>query len=409
MLSRYVTRQIILSVCILSVSGLLVAILLMLDKTPEKRSEPSSLPLVRFQSLQQESVTVKLQSQGIVRPVIETTLVAEVAGIVTEVSDLFFKGVPFKKGDVLVRLDDSDYQVARYKAAAELAASQARLAEEQARAYAEERNWVASGKSLSKAPDLLLRKPFIAEMKAQVEAARAQLQKTRRDIEKTVIQAPYDGMVRDRGVSLGRFVTVGTSLGSVFSTSRLEVRVPVKPSELLLMDSSSSEENYYRSSARVIQRLGSQSFEWQGQVMRVEGVVDDRSHMHYAVISVDNPYDVASTEIPPLKEGTFVEIVITGKTISNVYRLPRSALFGSGQVMILDHGHHLWVRGVNVVYSTEDSVFITATPSLQEGERVCITPPDNPVDGMPVSVVPESPGLPKAAADKNTSAQGTEL
>ena len=81
-----------------------------------------------------------------VKPAIETLLVAEVSGVVKWVSPVFVSGAVFKKGEVLARIDDSDYKVVLSQAEATLAASKARLAEELARSEAEEKNWLRSGK-----------------------------------------------------------------------------------------------------------------------------------------------------------------------------------------------------------------------------------------------------------------------
>ncbi len=231
-MNKLAIRQTVVSLIILSVSVLAAYGLSNMSNPPEKEQEKSAIPLVRSMVLAGESVRFTIRSQGIVRPSVETSLVAEVSGVVKEVSPVFASGGIFSKGDLLARIDDSDYRVALRQAEANLAASEAKESEERARSEAEKQSWLRSGKKLKDAPPLLIREPYLAEARAKVKASKAQLEKALRDLERTIIRAPYDGIVRERKINLGQFVSNGAQTGSVYSSDFAEVRLPIKSSDL---------------------------------------------------------------------------------------------------------------------------------------------------------------------------------
>ncbi|WP_051785689.1 efflux RND transporter periplasmic adaptor subunit [Endozoicomonas numazuensis] len=397
-------RQTVVSLAILAVCGGIAYGLSQWSKPPKKEQELAVDHLVEFQVMTPESLSFSVESQGVVRPSIETSLVAEVAGVVTEVSPLFVSGGVFNKGDVLARIDASDYRVAVRQAEATLAASQARLKEESAKSQAESKSWTRSGRSLADAPDLLLRKPFVEEASANVKAASAQLEKARRDLERTQIRAPYDGMVRDRSINLGQFVSMGTQAGSIFAIADAEVRLSLKPSDLTFINLPSAGDVVDEPIAvELSQSMGNRTLMWEASLDRVEGVVDEQSRMHYVVARVDDPYGLTSDDDRfPLKAGSFVYARILGSELEGLFNLPRSAVYSDGKVLVIDEDSSLSFRQIIPVYADADSVYFSQ--GLAEGDRVAVTPLANPVEGMRVRL--NEPGSSVAGLDTPTDREG---
>ncbi|WP_263078409.1 efflux RND transporter periplasmic adaptor subunit [Endozoicomonas sp. Mp262] len=387
MANGLVVRQITVSLSILLLSAGLFFGLSQLKGSPEKEESPLVAPFVEVRQLSPESVNLVINSQGVVHPAIETRLVTEASGVVKAVSPVFVSGAVFNKGDVLATIDDSDYQVALRQAEAGLAASKAKLAEEVARSEAEKKNWQRSGRNLADAPELLLRKPYVAEARANVKAASAQLAKARRDLEKTVIKAPYEGMVRERSINIGQYVSPGTEAGTLFSVDYSEVRLPIKPTDLEFVDLPAIDRHPFNNvKVTLEQRLGQRTLSWDARVARAEGIVDERSRMHYLVVRVDDPYGLKTPREMPLKAGSFIYARLQGRTMDNLFRLPRSALYGSGQVMVLNRQQNsrftLHFRDITIIYATESDVFVRG--NLRAGEWVSLTALSNPVEGMQV-------------------------
>ncbi|MDB4745242.1 efflux transporter periplasmic adaptor subunit, partial [bacterium] len=92
-------------------------------KRPPIEAETTVLALTDFR--------VTLNSQGVVRPHNETSLTSRVSGRIIEISPVFESGSFFKKDDILVELDSSDFLAAVSGAEARLARAEASLAQEE--------------------------------------------------------------------------------------------------------------------------------------------------------------------------------------------------------------------------------------------------------------------------------------
>ena len=386
MASRKVLRQVTVSFIVLVVCGGIGVGLSRLSNPPEKKKIPVTIPLIESQVLEPESVRFSINSQGVVRPAIETILVAQVSGQVKQVSPVFVSGGVFSEGEVLANIDDSDYRVALHQAEASLAASKARLAEEQARSDAETQSWLRSGRKLTDAPALLLRHPYVAEATAGVEAASAQVEKARRDLERTIIKAPYDGMVRERAINMGQYLSPGAVIGSVFATRYSEIRLPIKPTDLAFIALPPAGRDIAADiQVQLSQVQGQNRITWQAQLTRVEGVVDERSRMHYIVATVNDPYGFDSlSDKEPLKAGSFVTAHFPGTEMEGLFRIPRSAVYGDGRVLVVDGSNSLRYRSIKTVYADNESVYVAE--GLHAGEVLSLTPLTNPVEGTRVQL-----------------------
>ena len=67
--------------------------------------------------------------------------------------------------------------------------------------------------------------------------------------------------------------------------------------------------------------------------------------------------------------------------------LPRAALRGDSQVLVVDAEGRPRFRDVEILRELRDEVVIRA--GLSNGERVCISPLETVVDGMQIRVAPD--------------------
>ena len=214
----------ILPLLLIIVSVVLVIALVVFQKSQSAERKPDVSKAVLVDTIEAEIVSLNftVNSQGTVRPRTETTVVAEVSGKIVSVAPEFVAGGFFHQGEMLLQIDPSDYQTGLKRAEAALASRKAKLADETARSEQALKDWVNMGKS-GQPSDLGLRKPQLADAQANVSAAEADVQKARRDLERTRITVPYDGLVRQKAVDIGQYVTPGTRLGVTFAVDTAEV------------------------------------------------------------------------------------------------------------------------------------------------------------------------------------------
>jgi RND family efflux transporter MFP subunit len=361
-----------------------------IESRPEAEIRPPSETPVAIDAtrIRPSAFDVRIRTEGTVRPRTESTLIPQVAGTVTRVSASFRDGGFFDAGDVLLNLDDRDYELALASAEAQVAQAQSALEQELALAKVVEDDWKQLGKP---APALGLRKPQIAAARADLLSAQAQLERARIDLERTRIRAPYDGRVLEQNADVGQFVTVGADLGRIYATDYVEIRLPLSNRQLEFVDLP----EHFRDDAGAIAvprdgpavvltaRFGQTAHQWQGRVVRAEGAIDTSSRQLYVVAQVDDPYARGPGDRPPLRIGQFVEADIAGLRLEDVVVLPAAALREGGEVLVVDDASRLQRRPVNVVWADGEQVVIDA--GLAPGELVATTPMSVAANGTLVS------------------------
>lgn len=383
--------KIIAPIAILAVT-ITTAILIARSGEEPAREEPvQAALLVDVVAPEIKRGAFSIRAQGSVSPRIETSLVSEVSGKVVWMSDDFVAGGVFAAGQVLARIDPSDYETALLAAEAELAAAQATLSDEQARSDAAREDFRRLYGDSRKPTDLLLRLPQVARARAAVQAQEAAVERARRNLDRTRITLPFNGMIRSRGANLGQYVTTGTNLGSAFSTDRAEVRIPVSENDLAFLDIPVTESG--SNIDRPVTLVGSvagQPARWEARLVRSEGVVDSNTRLTYLVIEISDPYSLEpDSSQPALPMGTFVEAEIPGRDASGLVLLPAEALHGGNKVYLADEDDQLEIRQVEIVRATPREVYVDGP--LDAEDRVITTAIPAPIPGLKLNVR-EAPG-----------------
>jgi len=358
------------------------------SKSAERKPDTEKAVLVETIDAEVVSLNFTVNSQGTVRPRTETTLVSEVSGKIVSVAPEFVAGGFFRAGQQLLQIDPSDYETALKRAEAALASRVARLADETARSEQALRDWKNMGKQ-GQPSDLVLRKPQVADAKANVSAAEADVQKARRDLERTSISLPYDGLVKQKAVDIGQYVTLGTRLGVTFAIDTAEVRLPLTHDDLNYLDLPSETEVRNNDKPFPPVTLSAQNgdgvSQWQARIIRTEGVVDETSRVIYAVAQVVDPYGVlGQSHQQELKIGTFVNAEIQGLPADNVVVLPRYVLRADNTVLTANADNELEILPVTVLRAEPKKVYLSG--GIEGGTRVVITTLDAPVPGTKLAI-----------------------
>lgn len=376
----------VLPVVVLAIGGLIAFAMVKHRRvvTPEARGEV--LPVVHAISIPAREHRYGVASQGSVLPRTDIQLVAEVSGRVVAVSPSFAAGGFFEAGEVLVEIDPRDYELAVTRARAGLAEAEVRLQREEAEAEVARREWQTLGAGEPGA--LVLRAPQLAEARAGVDSARANLRLAERDLERCGIRAPFAGRVWSKKADAGQFLARGEPVGRVYAVDYAEVRLPLPLDETGYLDLPLEFRGESRAEGPKVTlkaRLGGQTHEWEGRIVRTEGEIDARSRMLTAVARIDNPYARGPTRRPPLAVGLFVEAEIEGRYAGRVVLAPRAALRGDQRLMVVDAERRLRFRPVEILRFEWDRVVIGG--GLRDGDLICVSPLEAPVEGMKVRLL----------------------
>jgi membrane fusion protein (multidrug efflux system) len=153
---------------------------------------------------------------GSIQPERKADLRAEVSAVVLQV--LKENGDPVKRGDVLVKLDETSIRDSLLSAQEALRASTQALDQSQ-RALERMKTLRASGMTSAQALDDAEVRRNTAQ--SEVSAARARLASAQQQVGRTVVRAPFDGIVSDRKVSNGDTAAIGKELLKVIDPASM--------------------------------------------------------------------------------------------------------------------------------------------------------------------------------------------
>ncbi|NQZ82944.1 MAG: efflux RND transporter periplasmic adaptor subunit [Colwellia sp.] len=390
-------RYVLLPIAIIFLALVVVSILGALAPKPAKKPPEIKAPLVEVMKLVREDVTFTIASQGNIVPRTQTILISEVSGAVTYISEKFNVGGFFKKGEVLLNIDDITYRVAVLQAQARLDAAQAGLIEEQARAAQKEDEWLLTGRALAEAPILALRIPQLQQAKADVKAAQANLQEAEIKLKRTIIIAPYDAILKSKSVDIGQYVSMGSVLASTFAVDFAEVRLPIKQKDVLFLNLPKvNQSQNTQSPVNISYQLGNEIFSIASKLVRYEGEVDSASRVHYVVAQIDDPYQIKSNQInsnqrstnnaPALRVGMYVNAKISGKVLTDIVAIPRGAVYGAKTIRLANEGH-LFLQEISILRS--DANYVYTRDVIAQGMRLILTKLESSVDGMTLRIAAE--------------------
>ncbi|MFC5550565.1 efflux RND transporter periplasmic adaptor subunit [Massilia aerilata] len=244
---------------------------------------------------------------GSIQPERKADLRAEVSAVVLQV--LKENGEPVKRGDVLVKLDETSIRDSLMSAEASVRAADQAF-EQSTRALDRLKTLRASGMTSAQALDDAEVRRNTAQ--SEVSAARSRLAAARQQVGRTVVRAPFDGIVSDRKVSAGDTAAIGKELLKVIdpTSMRYEGRVSA--------DKISTVKVGQRVSYR-INGYGDRQFT--GVVKRIDPAANEVTRQVEVLVGL--------TGEQPRVSGLYAEGRIDAET-SSVLMVPESALVKSG-------------------------------------------------------------------------------
>jgi len=373
-------KQIIIPIAILAIGIATFVGFSSMKKPPEEKAEVDNTPIVAVESISVMPMTLEVSSYGVVEPKYETTIVAQVSGEVVELSEKFVRGGLVKKGQLLARIDPNDYHAALIDAQANMASARAALETEVAQGKVAEKEWQQI--TDTSPTELSLRKPQLAQELANVKSAQAAILRAERNLQRTEIRAPYDAMINSRTIGLGSFVGVGSEIGMLLGTAIAEVRLPVADNQLqYLIDQG------LKSTVNLSGTFAGEELQWQAEIVRSEGVVDDNSRMTYLVAEIQDPYYLNHSNKEhdlPLRFGSYVKAKILGINIEQASTVPQYLVIND-QVALLDSESKLHYAAVNIIRQEGGNVVINK--GLIDGDKLIVSSLDYPVEGMKLALI----------------------
>ena len=419
------TRNRLISLAIIGGAIVIAAFLIFLRPSPEERPPDQRAPLVQTVPVDIRTGRLTVEGSGTVQAREELVLAAEIPGKLVYVSPNLIEGRAVSRGEVLFRIDPSDYRnqvataradVAQQGVAVLEAEEEAALAE---REYArfqerEERRaanpfagvdaddfaaqilppaWLADAaqSETAEAPregapnSLTLRLPQLQAAQAALQRARAQLGDAQLALGRTTVRAPFAGLVRSENASRGSYVSPGQSLAEIVASGTFDVVVPLTQREAALVPGL-WDRTGERIEASVFAEYGGQRYRWQAYVDRADPVLNPETRTIDIFLRVANPMqrgrlaaeqpdgeagaqNAGAATGPPLLVGSFVQVAIDGLALERYAAIPIAALRPGNEVWLARDGR-LRTVAVDVLQRTDTEVFIRAAPFGRDAQVI---------------------------------------
>lgn len=372
-----VKRFIFVPVMILVATVVILASLVIFKPKALKEIPEPRLPVVSLHQIEKQTVTIPVYSRGTIKPGTEIPLVSEVQGRIENVSSNFKDGAFFKEGEVLLKIDATNYKLDLAKAKSQVSKAKLNLTRVKADVKA---NRIAQS-SVGKAR--------LEEAQAQFEAAEADYTRAKLLLERTAIKAPFSGRVREALVDVSQYISPGTQIGTIFATNKAEIKLPLSDAQLELIKLPTQFNGAdIDQEPRIILRgeYAGHEYFWYGKIVRSEGGINQRNRLLHVIAEIDQPFgkDEDQPNRPPLTIGKFVEVEIEGSSFEDITVIPREMLRNSDQVWTLTEDNRIAIKTVDVMHRGKEKVYIQE--GLDQGDWVVTTQLDVVVDGMKVQL-----------------------
>ncbi|MCF2860302.1 hypothetical protein L1286_22735 [Pseudoalteromonas sp. SMS1] len=362
--------------------GILLVVLIVKLKLSIKHDDKDQVgQLAQYQVLTQQSVRPEITGYGKVKPNIQLNSLAEVSGTVTYLHPALKKGEIFKAETLLIKIDDSDYQLQFAKAQANLATAEVDLA---AKRTAQDNNKLdislsehklgiadsefqrlqslfdrssISQTELDRAKQNVLIQqqdlqrymnqkrliPLeIKALQAQVTKAQADLNKAQLDIKRTEIRIPFTGRIHQVNVERSQLVTKGAALFSASDVEKVLINAQFTYSSFNQFSgffehkpnieniSSDGMATYLRAQglAASVEILSQSGATWQASIERLSDEIDPQSQTIGVVVAIENSYkQIKLGKKPPLLAGMRAKVSLSAAERTFVV-VPRHAVRG---------------------------------------------------------------------------------
>ena len=408
---------------------------------PRIAAEGVTVTAVETVTAVREPGVFQIDFDGVVVPLREVTLSAEVGGRIIEKTPDCQSGEFVHKGTLLLEIDPRDYEleVRRLKQelkqailsieeideeikqnvlSVELAERQVELAHREVvrqnnlksdrvvteadyeRALREE---LSADNSLNtlKGQRRVLAKRRIRLNEGQT-LTETMLERAQLELGRTRIAAPVSGVVVEEMVEAESFVSKGSPLVTIEDTSAAEVRVSLQMDDVSRIWSDSrqtpglSPYDFPDTPATVIYRIGKRQYRWKGVLERQEGKgLEARTRTLPCRVLVSDPTDVEAVDrygspLPDLPvgapksllRGMFVDVQVEVKTNQPLVSVPCEALRPNGDVWAVRNKSLAILQPPLIQVSAGRAIFESTADGIQPDDQIVLSQIANPRANM---------------------------
>lgn len=340
--------KLIVPVIILIAGFFLMKTLAGMKEEPPKRTPPPKVKIVSTAVVDLTEVPVQIIAYGRVTSSQPVTLSSEVAGTLQRGTIPFQPGQSFRRGDVLLTIDDRQAQLDLNSAKSDFLNALAAVLPEIKVDFPDEFPLWQAYFDRCNFDESLAELPVVNDQKIKLFLSRFNVYKlyfTIRDLEirfdKHTIRAPFNGSILTAELRPGSTARVGSLLGTIINLDDLEVEVPIPARDVPLIDYDQS----------VTFTSSEMPGSWTGQIKRIGKTIDLQTQ------SVQVFASIREKPGQPLFDSMFLQATIPGQSIPEAISIPQKILYNDQFTYVIENGA-LAQREVHVAHQELDRVVI---------------------------------------------------
>jgi multidrug efflux pump subunit AcrA (membrane-fusion protein) len=359
-----------------------------MKEDPVKKEIPKRIKTVEATAITNSVVATSLAVQGRLEAYNKIAIFSEVGGVVTTPKP-FKKGTYFGKGDVMMRIDNTEQRLSIQAQKATLMNAIAGIMPDLKIDYAEsfppwERYLLAFDvdapiKALP-APVNQREKLFIAGRNLQTQYYNIKSQEER--LSKYTLYAPFAGVLTMADINEGAVIRTGQQLGELMATGYYEMVATVPLSQLDFLKPGGEVELYSEDI----------DGKWTGKVRRISDQIDAQTQTVNVYVGVSGKN---------LREGMYLRGEADAKSLNNAVEIDRDLLIDERGVYVVKNDTLLLLQAVTIQKFNRETVIVSGLP---DGTQLLTSTVAGAYDGMRVQLKgTERKRQPAAAADDDSA------
>jgi len=327
-----------------------------MKESPHEKKEIVKILQIPVQKVENVQMALKHTVIGTLQAHEKVEVYAEVSGVLEFSNKSFLEGINYKKGETLLKINDTQMRTGLYANKSSLMTAIASLLPDLKFDYADSyegwKNYLS---------EFDVEKPIAAIPQAKNDQekyfiAGKNIYKSYYDIKseeelltKYTIDAPFTGKVSESNIKPGTVVRTGQKLGEFISTDTYDLVVGVDLNNLKNIELGSEAKLY---SENIKQ-------EWSGKVSRIGSKIDSQTQMVNVYIAVSGKN---------LKDGMFLSADISLKNMTEGVEIPRKLLVDESYVYVMQNNIVHKIK-IDIIQQKEGSV---VTNSLENGSLLVL-------------------------------------
>ncbi len=345
-----------------------------MNKSKPKKPAKDVIRYVKTEKVEYTNITTEMEATGRVISNAEVPIIAQVRGEIKNGNIVFKVGESFKKGDLIVKIDDTIelYNMKSRKSsflngvAQMLPALKISLPDE----FDEWNTFMKQidiDKNLPPLPEISTTQERVYMASRNILTNYYTIKSAEANFKFYNIYAPFPGTITEVNLQAGAVANPGSRLGKIINTSNLELEIPIK-----IKDS-----KWIKVGTHIKVYNTDKTATWNGRVIRKSQNVSPTTQSINVYISLSTSNKV------PIYKGQYFTANFGGIKLNDVMEIPRKSVFNQNEVFVVKDSL-LAKREIKIIRTGNSKVYFNG---LKTGANIVMEPLINATENTKVRIL----------------------